>query len=62
MKKVYFDGETKDYGCYVQGACVEVSDEPTMAEIVRAIKAADYKTFKLYDSNMKVFAKVPENF
>lgn len=61
MKKIYFNGETKEYGCYIQGASVTVSDDYTMSEVVRAIKNAGYKTFILIESNMKVMAKVPEN-
>ena len=59
MKKVYFDGVTDKYGAYVQGACVTVSDDYTMTELVRAIKAAGYKAFMT--SNMSRLAKVPEN-
>lgn len=59
MKKVYFDGETDKYGAYVQGACVWVSDDYTMTELVRAIKSAGYATFMT--GNMRRLAKVPEN-
>ena len=59
MKKVYFDGETDKYGAYVQGACVTVSDDYTMTELVKAIKAAGYATFMT--ETMRRLAKVPEN-
>ena len=59
MKKVYFDGETDKYGAYVQGACVWVSDDYTMTELVKAIKAAGYATFMTV--TMRRLAKVPEN-
>lgn len=58
MKKVYFDGETEIYGCYVQGACVTVSDDYTMIELVKAIKNAGYKAFMI--DGMRRLAKVPE--
>lgn len=57
MKKVYFDGEK--YGAYVQGASVTVSDDYTMTELVKAIKAAGYATFMT--ETMRRLAKVPEN-
>lgn len=59
MKKVYFDGETDKYGAYVQGASVTVSDDYTMTELVKAIKAAGYTTFMT--AEMRRLAKVPEN-
>lgn len=59
MKKVYFDGETDKYGAYVQGASVTVSDDYTMTELVKAIKAAGYATFMT--ETMRRLAKVPEN-
>lgn len=57
MIKVYFDGETK-HGAYVKDACVEVSEDYTMVEIVRAIKDAGYKTFMF--GEMRSLARVPE--
>lgn len=58
MKKIYFIGETEKYGEYVQGACVTVSDDYTMTELVRAIKNAGYSTFMV--DGMRRLAKVPE--
>lgn len=46
MKKVYFMGIT-NMGCCIMNACVTVSNDYTMTELVRAIKNADYKAFKL---------------
>lgn len=57
MTKIYFDGETI-YGAYLQGACVTVSDDYTMVELVRAIKNAGYVTFMT--DEMRILAKIPE--
>lgn len=59
MKKVYFDGEMDKYGAYVQGVSVTVSDDYTMTELVKAIKAKGFATFKT--DTMRRLAKVPEN-
>lgn len=59
MIKVYFYGETDKDGTYVQGASVTVSDDYTMLELVKAIKAAGYATFMI--AEMRGLAKVPEN-
>ena len=56
MKKVYFDGITSEYGCYIQNACVEAPEDYTMNQLVSAIKDNGYQAFKL--SSMKVFAEV----
>lgn len=44
MKKVYFNGVLK-CGAYVQDACVIVSCDCTMNELVKAIKEAGYTQF-----------------
>lgn len=57
--RVYFNGETKENGAYIQNAMVVVSEEYTMTELVKAIKEAGYRTFML--QNMNRLARVPEN-
>ena len=56
MKKVYFDGITSEYGCYIQNACVFLPEDYTMNQLVSAIRANGYQKFKL--RSMKVFAEV----
>ena len=58
MEKIYFNGELK-CGAFVYGAMVEVSEDYTMTEIVKAIDEAGYKTFML--EGMRRLARVPEN-
>lgn len=60
MKKMYFNGTTKE-GSHIINATITVSNEATMTEIVKAIKAKGYVNFLLAESNMKVYADVPEN-
>lgn len=54
--KVYFDGITSAYGCYIQNACVILPEDYTMNQLVSAIKVNGYQKFKLH--SMKVFAEV----
>lgn len=54
--KVYFDGITAAYGCYIQNACVILPEDYTMSQLVSAIKFNGYQKFKL--PTMKVFAEV----
>ncbi len=54
--KVYFDGITSTYGCYIQNACVTLYEDYTMNQLVSAIKSNGYQMFKLH--SMKTFAKV----
>lgn len=56
MKKVYFDGITSEYSCYIQNACVILPEDYTMNQMVSAIKDNGYRKFKL--PSMKVFAEV----
>ena len=44
--KVYFNGNL-ECGAYIQNAMVEVPEDYTMNQMVNAIKAAGYVTFKL---------------
>ena len=53
--KVYFDGITKEYGCYIPNAYVILPEDYTMNQFVSAIKA-NYQMFKL--RSMKVFVEV----
>ena len=53
--KVYFTG-ILNCGACIYGAEVEVREGYGMSELVRAIKEAGYKMFKL--DSMRVFAKV----
>ena len=57
-EKIYFYGETES-GCCIQGAMVEVREDATMLEIVKAIKNAGYVRFMLQSMNR--FANVPQN-
>lgn len=54
--KVYFDGITAAYGCYIQNACVVLPEDYTMNQLVTAIKFNGYRKFKL--QSMGVFADV----
>ena len=54
-EKIYFVG-ILECGACIYGAEVEVREGCGMGELVRAIKAAGYKAFKL--DTMRIFAKV----
>ena len=53
--KVYFDG-VLECGAYIQGADVVVPENYGMGQLVRAIKQAGYKAFKL--DTMRVLVKI----
>ena len=53
--KVYFDG-VLECGAYIMGADVVVPENYGMAQLVRAIKQAGYKAFKL--DTMRVLVKI----
>ena len=53
--KVYFNG-VLNCGAFIYGAEVEVREDYGMGELVRAIKAAGYKSFML--PSMKILAEV----
>lgn len=56
MFKIYFDGITSAYGCYIQNASIVFDHEPCMNEIVTGIKMYGYKAFKL--PTMKRFVEI----
>ena len=55
--EVFFNG-VLNCGAFIYGASVIVPEDPTMLEIVKAIKAAGYKAFML--PGMRRLADVPE--
>lgn len=57
MTKVYFDGVTKEYGSYVQNACVILPEDYTMTQFINAIKDR-YQMFKL--PSMKKLVSLPD--
>lgn len=54
--KIYFDGITSAYGCFIQNACVTLPEDYTMNQLVSAIKNRGYQKFKL--RSMNAFAEV----
>lgn len=53
--KVYFDG-VLECGAYIMGADVVVPENYGMGQLVRAIKHAGYKAFKL--DTMRIFVNI----
>lgn len=53
--KVYFDGVLES-GAYIMGANVEIPENYGMGQLVRAIKQAGYKAFKL--DTMRVLVNI----
>lgn len=56
MKTLKIQALTSEYGCCVYDA-ITVSEDYTMNEVVKAVRAKNYKAFRLLDS-MKRFAEV----